>query len=93
MKRGVIPSWLLLFGCGVLFVSGETRDIYRKWMNHVGSVYFNHVFGNLTDEQHQLLRIDPTLTAVVDGRLLKVVAFYDNEWGYTNQLLRVALVL
>ncbi|MEW5827081.1 MAG: type I glyceraldehyde-3-phosphate dehydrogenase [Candidatus Bipolaricaulota bacterium] len=37
--------------------------------------------------------VDPTLTAIVDGRLLKVVAFYDNEWGYTNQLLRLALVL
>jgi glyceraldehyde 3-phosphate dehydrogenase len=37
--------------------------------------------------------IDPTLTAVVDGRLLKVVAFYDNEWGYTHQLLRLARVL
>jgi glyceraldehyde 3-phosphate dehydrogenase len=37
--------------------------------------------------------VDPSLTAVVDGRLLKVVAFYDNEWGYTNQLLRLALVL
>jgi glyceraldehyde 3-phosphate dehydrogenase len=37
--------------------------------------------------------VDPTLTAVVDGRLLKVVAFYDNEWGYTHQLLRLARVL
>jgi glyceraldehyde 3-phosphate dehydrogenase len=34
--------------------------------------------------------VDPTLTSVVDGTLLKVVAFYDNEWGYTNQLLRLA---
>ncbi len=37
--------------------------------------------------------VDPGLTAVVDGRLLKVVAFYDNEWGYTSQLLRLAKVL
>jgi glyceraldehyde 3-phosphate dehydrogenase len=37
--------------------------------------------------------VDLTQTAVVDGRMLKVVAFYDNEWGYTNQLLRVALRL
>jgi glyceraldehyde 3-phosphate dehydrogenase len=37
--------------------------------------------------------VDPSLTAIVDGQLLKVVAFYDNEWGYTNQLLRLALVL
>jgi glyceraldehyde 3-phosphate dehydrogenase len=34
--------------------------------------------------------VDPSLTSVVDGKLLKVVAFYDNEWGYTNQLLRLA---
>ncbi|RLE36284.1 type I glyceraldehyde-3-phosphate dehydrogenase [Candidatus Acetothermia bacterium] len=37
--------------------------------------------------------VDLSLTVVVDGRLLKVVTFYDNEWGYTNQLLRVALLI
>jgi len=37
--------------------------------------------------------VDLTQTTVVDDRMLKVVAFYDNEWGYTNQLLRVALKL
>ncbi len=37
--------------------------------------------------------VDPTLTRVVDERMLKVVAFYDNEWGYTNQLLRLVLAL
>ena len=34
--------------------------------------------------------VDLNLTVVVDERLLKVVTFYDNEWGYTNQLVRVA---
>jgi glyceraldehyde 3-phosphate dehydrogenase len=37
--------------------------------------------------------VDLTATHVVDGRFAKLMAFYDNEWGYTNQLLRVALVL
>jgi len=37
--------------------------------------------------------IDLTTTKIVDGRFLKVMAFYDNEWGYTNQLVRVALIL
>jgi len=37
--------------------------------------------------------VDPSLTVVVDDRLLKVVTFYDNEWGYTNQLFRVARFL
>jgi len=30
---------------------------------------------------------------VVDDRLIKVVTFYDNEWGYTHQLVRVASIL
>jgi glyceraldehyde 3-phosphate dehydrogenase len=29
---------------------------------------------------------DAPLTMVVDGRLVKVVAWYDNEWGYSNRL-------
>jgi glyceraldehyde 3-phosphate dehydrogenase len=37
--------------------------------------------------------VDPTLTRVIAERMLKVVAFYDNEWGYTNQLLRLVLAL
>ncbi|MFC2082873.1 type I glyceraldehyde-3-phosphate dehydrogenase [Candidatus Bipolaricaulota bacterium] len=47
---------------------------------------------DIIGESHPSI-VDLTQTAVVDGRLLKVVAFYDNEWGYTNQLLRVALQL
>ena len=30
---------------------------------------------------------DAPLTMVVDGRLVKIVAWYDNEWGYSNRLL------
>ncbi|MGM0675348.1 MAG: type I glyceraldehyde-3-phosphate dehydrogenase, partial [Spirochaetota bacterium] len=35
--------------------------------------------------------IDLTGTMVVDGDLLKVMAWYDNEWGYSNQMVREAL--
>jgi glyceraldehyde 3-phosphate dehydrogenase len=31
--------------------------------------------------------VDSELTAVVDGTMLKVVAWYDNEWGYSNRLV------
>ena len=34
---------------------------------------------------------DAPLTAVVDGTQLKVVAWYDNEWGYSNRLVELAL--
>jgi glyceraldehyde 3-phosphate dehydrogenase len=32
--------------------------------------------------------VDLDLTRVVDGRLVKVMAWYDNEWGFTNQMIR-----
>jgi glyceraldehyde 3-phosphate dehydrogenase len=31
--------------------------------------------------------VDSQLTAVIDGTMLKVVAWYDNEWGYSNRLV------
>jgi glyceraldehyde 3-phosphate dehydrogenase len=33
--------------------------------------------------------VDLALTAVVGGNMLKVVAWYDNEWGYSNRLVEV----
>jgi len=29
---------------------------------------------------------DSGLTAVIDGTLVKVVSWYDNEWGYSNRV-------
>ncbi len=36
---------------------------------------------------------DLEMTRVVGGNLVKVMAWYDNEWGYTNQMVRQALEL
>ncbi len=33
--------------------------------------------------------VDLPLTAVTDGNLLRVVAWYDNEWGYSNRLVEL----
>lgn len=35
--------------------------------------------------------IDPEFTQVIDGDLVKVLAWYDNEWGYTNRLVEQAI--
>jgi len=35
--------------------------------------------------------IDLELTRVIDGDLVKVMSWYDNEWGYANQLVREAV--
>jgi glyceraldehyde 3-phosphate dehydrogenase len=33
---------------------------------------------------------DAPLTSVIDGTLIKVVAWYDNEWGYSTRLVELA---
>ncbi|MDQ3949142.1 MAG: hypothetical protein M3282_02250, partial [Gemmatimonadota bacterium] len=35
--------------------------------------------------------VDLELTRVIDGDLVKVMSWYDNEWGYANQMLREAM--
>lgn len=32
--------------------------------------------------------VDLEMTRVVDGDLIKIMAWYDNEWGFTNQMIR-----
>ena len=35
--------------------------------------------------------VDPEFTQVIDGDLVKVLAWYDNEWGYANRLVEQVL--
>ena len=35
--------------------------------------------------------VDLTMTQVVGGNLVKVMAWYDNEWGYAAQMVREAI--
>ena len=31
--------------------------------------------------------VDSKLTAVMQGTMAKVIAWYDNEWGYSNRVV------
>ncbi len=35
--------------------------------------------------------IDADSTKVIDGTMVKVLAWYDNEWGYSNRILDLIL--
>ena len=37
--------------------------------------------------------VDASLTRVIDRRLVKVMAWYDNEWGYANRLVELAAMV
>lgn len=77
--------------------AGEVNDLFRRYadgaLRGVLGVSEDPVVSSdvIGDDRPSL--VDLTATKVVDGRFLKVMAFYDNEWGYTNQLARVARLL
>ncbi|MEK9207031.1 MAG: hypothetical protein AAB922_01015 [Patescibacteria group bacterium] len=37
--------------------------------------------------------VDLSLTQVVGGNMLKVIAWYDNEYGYANRLVEEVLMV
>ena len=46
------------------------------------------VSSDLKGDSHSAI-VDLNLTQVVGGNLVKVVAWYDNEWGYSNRLVEM----
>jgi glyceraldehyde 3-phosphate dehydrogenase len=49
------------------------------------SVDFNHTSTSSN--------FDATLTKVIDGKLIKVLSWYDNEWGFSNRMLDTTVAL
>jgi glyceraldehyde 3-phosphate dehydrogenase len=47
------------------------------------------VSSDIVKESHSSI-VDGGLTAVIDGTLVKVVSWYDNEWGYSNRVVDLA---
>jgi len=63
--------------------TGPMRGILAYNSEPLVSVDFNH-------DAHSAI-FDATLTKVVDGTLVKVCAWYDNEWGFSNRMIDTTL--
>jgi glyceraldehyde 3-phosphate dehydrogenase len=63
--------------------AGEMNGILAYNDQPLVSVDFNHDPASST--------YDATLTKVIDGTLVKVCAWYDNEWGFSNRMLDTTL--
>ena len=63
--------------------AGPMRGILAYNSEPLVSVDFNH-------NAHSAI-FDATLTKVVDGTLVKVCAWYDNEWGFSNRMIDTTL--
>ncbi|WP_372716841.1 type I glyceraldehyde-3-phosphate dehydrogenase [Immundisolibacter sp.] len=65
--------------------NGRLKGILAYTEEPLVSVDFNHNPASST--------YDATLTKVIDGTLVKVCSWYDNEWGFSNRMLDTALAL
>jgi glyceraldehyde 3-phosphate dehydrogenase len=50
------------------------------------------VSSDIVGNSHSAI-VDLPMTRVVDGDMLKILAWYDNEWGYANRLAEMATFL
>jgi glyceraldehyde 3-phosphate dehydrogenase len=64
---------------------GKLKGILGINTKPLVSVDFNH------DPRSSVY--DSTLTKVIDGTLVKVLSWYDNEWGFSNRMLDMTLAL
>ena len=64
---------------------GDLKGILNYNDQPLVSVDFNHDPASST--------YDATLTKVIDGTLVKVLAWYDNEWGFSNRMLDTTVAL
>jgi glyceraldehyde 3-phosphate dehydrogenase len=74
----------------------EVNDIFREeaeaanYKGVLGVTDDPIVSSDIVGDPHASL-VDLGMTTVVDGNLVKVMAWYDNEWGFTNQMVREAV--
>ena len=65
--------------------NGRLKGILAVTDEPLVSSDFNHNAASAT--------FDLTQTQVVDGRLVRVLAWYDNEWGFSNRMCDVAAAI
>jgi glyceraldehyde 3-phosphate dehydrogenase len=64
---------------------GDLKGILAYNKDPLVSIDFNH-------DAHSSI-FDSTLTKVAEGTLVKVSAWYDNEWGFSNRMLDTTVAL
>jgi glyceraldehyde 3-phosphate dehydrogenase len=57
---------------------GDLKDILQYQEDPIVS---SDIIGN----SHSSI-FDPALTQIMDGTLVKVISWYDNEWGYSSRV-------
>ena len=64
---------------------GEMKGVLAYNDKPLVSIDFNHDPASST--------YDSTQTRIMEGKLVKVIAWYDNEWGFSNRMLDTTIAL
>ena len=76
---GQINSWVKSY------CEGEMKGVISYTDQALVSSDLNH-------DPHSAIFAAP-LTKVIDGDLVRIVAWYDNEWGFANRMIDVARLM
>ncbi|MGD2145697.1 MAG: type I glyceraldehyde-3-phosphate dehydrogenase [Anaerolineae bacterium] len=74
----------------------EINDIFReeaaseRYRGILGVAEDPIVSSDIVGDSHGSI-VDVGMTQVVNGTLVKIMSWYDNEWGFTNQMIREGL--
>lgn len=85
----------------IVFVAGQptrTEEVNEAFRQEAATPRYEGILGVSEDPlvstdiigDSRAAVVDLGLTMVVDGTLVKVMAWYDNEWGFTQQMIREA---
>jgi len=68
----------------------ENASKEARWQGIVSATKDELVSSDYIGNSHSAI-IDLGLSNVVDGDMIKIVAWYDNEWGYSNRLIELCV--
>lgn len=97
--RGPVPSGSL---ADLVFVTSRptsVEEITRVFQEEAESPRYKGILGvaeaplvssDIIQDSRASI-VDLEMTQVVDGDLVKILSWYDNEWGYTNQMIKEAV--
>ena len=71
------------------YIEAKNNPLYKGVLD---ATYAQLVSSDIVGNTHSAI-VDLSMTKVVDGDLVKVLAWYDNEWGYSYRLVEMAQLI
>jgi len=98
--RGPVPAGSIA-DINIVTEQKTSAEELKKIFEEEAEGRYHHVLGLSEDElvSSDILQdtrasiVDASMIQVVDGDLVKIMSWYDNEWGYASQMIRQATAM